>query len=464
MLVLGLVGALGFAIGAAQFAWLPLRAGTLNDRIMLNNAPTTLEGLYRYTLGAFPQFKFAFPLTALPDRIVIYLYLLRQQFGFLGIALGILGLFALLFRRPRHFYLLVGMYLVHVWFFIQYRAFDLEVFFIPAHFLWAIFMAFGWSELLFGLRLIGRILVSRSGFSLPRALTAGAFPLLLLTLSLVPLSVNWPRNDFSQDVAVNDFYANLWTLLPQDAALLTPSGVFGYDAFYWQLIYGTRADVLLPALPGPNPSPQDLAGREVYATMRALGGQRGPGALPPDLLSPDVWQVPVLLGEQPEASFGRRGSLVLFHLSEEPPSLVVSDPHPEIPLDADFGSMRLIGADISPRTVESGAVVQVTFYWRVERVAPLRVEVSLGDRALEQHEVGLGLLERYVREVGLAPGDVVRERYYLVIPSTLEPGTQTLSLQAVSLRGERGVSVEVAQIEIVNEIGTMERWLQIAGK
>src|SRR3972149_55564 len=92
-----LAGAAGFALGLAQFAWLPFRAETLNDRMLLARAPVTLQGIYDYTLGAFPQFKFAFPLTALPDRLVTYLDLLRQEFGPLGIAAGIAGLASLLF-------------------------------------------------------------------------------------------------------------------------------------------------------------------------------------------------------------------------------------------------------------------------------------------------------------------------------------------------------------------------------
>jgi len=39
---------------------------------MMRDAPRTLEGIYRYTLGAFPQMKFAFPLWAIPDRIAAF--------------------------------------------------------------------------------------------------------------------------------------------------------------------------------------------------------------------------------------------------------------------------------------------------------------------------------------------------------------------------------------------------------
>ncbi len=138
----------GFLLGIAQFAWLPFKAGTLNDQMMLARAPMDLKGIYNYTLGAFPQFKFAFTLAELPDRLILYLYMLVQELGWLPLVAGIIGLFSLLIQRTHYFYLLVGMYLVNVWFFIQYSAFDLEVFFIPAHLLWSIFTIFGLIEIM----------------------------------------------------------------------------------------------------------------------------------------------------------------------------------------------------------------------------------------------------------------------------------------------------------------------------
>jgi len=477
MILLALGGGLGFALGAAQYLWPLLTASSLNDRAMLRNAPTSLAGLYNYTLGAFQNFRFAFPLTALPDRLVIYLDLLRQQFGLVGIALGVIGLFSLLFRRPRHFYLLVGMYLVHVWFFIQYRAFDLEVFFVPAHFLWAVFLAFGLFEILNGLSALWTRFASWKGLALPR-LVNPLLAVLLLTPSLAPLSANWSHNDFSQDVAINDFYANVWEFLPQGAALVTNAGVFGYDAFYWQFVYGTRADVLLPLLPGPDPSRQVLEGRDAYSTTRAASGGAfnaaqgrggGPGALPPGFISADLWQAPVLLGEQPEVAIAHRELLVLYHLTEKPPQLLVADPHPQIAVNADFGGATLLGVDISSTTVESGAAVEVTLYWKLTEARVARVETRLGGQPLEQHEVGFGLLERYAGEVGLQKGDVIVDRYWLVIPSNAGPGAQTLTIQAASLGGPlagspQAAAVTLTTLEITNQIGTVERWLQIAGK
>jgi len=455
-----LAAAGGFALGAAQFAWLPLRVGTLNDRFMLERAPLTLSGIYNYTLGAFPNFKFAFPLVELPDRLVVYLDLLAQQFGALGILLGVAGLVSLLLRRTRHYFLLVAIYLVQVWFFIQYRAFDLEVFFLPAHFMWAIFIGFGIVEALAGLGYLISMIPRRALRRIGQAgLALGA-----VAPALILLVGTWPAADRSQDVAVNDFYANVWEIIPGESALLTQGGVFGYDAFYWRLVYNTRPDVLLPTLPTPDPEPSDLAGRDLYTTTGMAGagrGGRGPGALPPDLLPDDLWAVPVLVGEQAES--GARGpgrALTLTRLSAETPELVVEEAAPSIPLDADLGGVTLVGADLSDGPVESGGRLRLVLYWRVRQAGAQQVQVGLGGQQLESHELGFGNLARYQAEVGGVERGVVVEDYWLVIPSTTPAGV--LPLQVRTAGTEEWI--ELGSVQVVNDEETMERWLQIAGR
>jgi hypothetical protein len=457
-----ILGLLGFALGAAQFIWLPLQSSTLIDRAMLRSAPTTLAGIYNYTLGAFPNFKFAFPLTALPDRLVIYLDLLNQQFGLIGIGLGIAGLCSLLVHRTRHFFLLVGMYLVEIWFFIQYSAFDLDVFFIPAHMLWAVFIGFGAFEIISGVQLILRKWARspRPSIAKPVAIVAGCA---MILVAAVPLRNNWSANDFSGDTAVNDFYAGVWSVLPENSALVTSSGVFGYDAFYWQLVYGTRADVLLPLLPGPNPSAGDFAGRDLFTTTRAMSGNRGPGALPAGLLKGNYWTVPVLFGQQPEESFGRRETLILYHLSADPPPLLEADPHPQFTAVEDLGPVQLLGFDLSSQRIESGDVLTVKFYWRLKTVTSIRVETRLGDLTLEQHEIGFGLLARFAQTVPLTPGSVISDSFALVIPSGTAPGEYAFTIRPAGIGSTPGAGVILGTLDVVNEKGTMERWLQIAG-
>ncbi|NIS83099.1 MAG: DUF2723 domain-containing protein [Anaerolineales bacterium] len=448
----------GFGIGMAQFLWLPLRANTLNDRIMVATAPTTLKGIYNYTLGAFPQLKFAFTLGQLPDRVVVYLYLLGKQFGRLSILLGVLGLISLLLRRTRHYFLLIGMYIIHVWFFVQYRAFDLDVFFLPAHFLWAIFLAFAFVEILKGLEAF------MAHFSHGEAHRVGRWTLACVTVALgiIPLSINLPISDRSLDVAINDFYANVWEILPENSVLLTRGGVFGYDAFYWRMVYDTRPDVLLPALPTPNPSQTDLQGKALYSTTPLLGRNRtrGPGALPKDLIPPDSWQVPLLIGVQNNiGGFGNRNRLTLYRISKDPPALVLDHLSASRPMDVSFGGLSLVGAILANSPIESGGQLQLVLNWKLDRQQRFVVTTMLDGQALESHELGFGNLKRYQSQVGPVLGRVIVEDYAIVIPSTTRAGSHTLSVRIEGLEE----AVEIGTVEVVNEEEAMERWLKIAG-
>jgi hypothetical protein len=453
-----LAGIGGFLLGILQFAWLPFKASTLSDPIMLNRAPTTLRGIYHYTLGAFPQFKFAFPLSAIPDRIVIYLDLLRQQFSILGIVLGIVGLFSLLFRRTRHYLLLVVIYLVQVWFFIQYRAFDLEVFFLPAHYLWAMFIAAGCAEGLGGLEGLLQLLAGG------RARRVGQWALAIgaLALALLPLIGNWESSDRSQDVAVTDFYANVWELLPEDAVLLTARGVFGYEAFYWQLIYDTRADVVLPALDPNQQVDCDITTQAVYATAAALSdrGSAGPGSGPGCRMPDRVWRIPLLLGAQESGIFGGRGQLALFRLSATPLEAEERGSAPDIRLNARLGRVTLLGADLDTESVESGAALHLQLYWRLDRGAGERIVVSLGGDEIEEYEIGFGNLPQGAAQMANLEGRVIVEDYWIVIPSTISPGELALE---VGLRASEERTI-VGQVRVVDEEETMERWLRIAGR
>ena len=437
----------GFGIGILQYLWLPLRADTLNDRMMLERAPVTIMGMYRYTLGAFSQIKFAFPIEELPLRLVLYIDLIRNEFSLSGILFGLTGLFSLLFRRTKYYFLLVLMYLVHVWFFIQYRVFDLEVFFLAAHFFWAIFIAFGMAELLGALERLAICLRSRLAV---RVLTLTLAALTLL-IGLIPLARNWYKSDRSDDVAVNDFYANVWEILPENSALITRGGVMGYDAFYWPLIYNTRPDVFLPTLPTPFPVLTSLDGFDLYSATAVGESQKamGPGALPPNLLPEDLWQVPVLIGahQNQPGLLSQRGRLVLYHLTEEPPDMIVDTASPTTSLNLKLGGITLLGIDLEPESAESGGRIHISLYWKILRPDRYGVELSIGDSILEAHELGFGNLARYHEEVGISNDSVIVEDYWFVVPSTIPAGTHDLNIRLLS----GGETFPIAEILVLDE-------------
>jgi len=444
-----LSGAGLFSLGVAQFLWLPYKASTLNDQFMLRNAPSTLKGIYSYTLGAFPQFKFAFPIQAIPDRIVLYLWLLRQNVGWAGMLLGLYGMWELLFRRPKRFFLLILMYLVHVFFFVQYRAFDLDVFFIPAHLFYVLFVGVGLASLIGYLTwAIGRL----SGKMSRHVLTGFAHYLLAIVLILTvagQVRANWEGNDYSSDTAINDFYDNVFELLPADSVLLGRGGVFGYDMFYYRLVYDVRPDVSMPHIDDPNPDRQDLAGREIFTTMRLDSPQaeRGPWGLPPGLVDDDVWHVPVLLG-QSEGGFipGSQRSLILYHASDDPPELIVRDAEPDYQVDAQLDGLKLVGYDLPDGTaVDAGGRLHLVLYWRTNEGRLPQIATMLDDTPLESHQLGLGNLERYVQQFGAVPNGMIVEEYWIVVPSTMAaeqrllqvglarfaPETRTLEIEPV---------------------------------
>jgi MFS family permease len=428
-----LVGAGFFFLGALQFLWLPYKASTLNDVNMLRNAPSTLEGIYRYTLGAFPEFKFAFPLQAIPERIVLYLYLLVQNFRLPGVLLGLVGMAALLWRAPRRFFLFIGLYLVQVFFFVQYRAFDIDVFFIPAHFCYAVFIGFGLYAGLLGLSALFQ--TDRRWKRAAWAVLSGLVALALVLGLTRQVRANWEHNDYSTDTAINDFYENVFDLLPPDSALLGRGGVFGYDMFYFRLVYNYRPDVAMPMIDGPRPSARELAGRSIYTTqpLQAGRGGGGPWSPPPGLVSRDAWYVPILLGQSGVGTGMREQGqpLTLYAAQDTPPELIVGAAQPQHVVGQSLEGLELVGYDLDDSRATPGGRLRLTLYWRGQPPRAL-IATSLGDATLETHPLGLGNLARYIQEVRPLRNGIVVEDYWVVVPSTLEPGDYPLQVRIES--------------------------------
>jgi hypothetical protein len=89
-----------------------------------------------------------------------------------------------------------------------------------------------------------------------------------------------------------------------------------------------------------------------------------------------------------------------------------------------------------------------------------QVQTYLGELQLETHELGFGNLARYHAEVQPITGQVIVEDYWLVIPSTTEPGEHMLEVGLTN-----GVErVVIGPISVVDNQEAMERWLKVAGR
>lgn len=413
-----------FVLGCLQFLWLPLRAASFEGGLVGPDSPTTLNGFLNYTVNAFPQFKFAFPLSAIPQRIGIYLELLHDNFGIFGMLLALAGMWAMLFRQTRLFFFLIVMYLVHVAFFVQYRAFDIEVFFIPAHFIMAVFIGFGvWFIMQYVSRLLSRIHIPN------KAVMTGMALLLVIPVSF-QATTGYAENNYSKNTVINDFYANVFKSLPYNSVLIGPGQVFGYDMFYFRYVYNVRPDVLMPmAEPRQRIHIRELKGRAVFTNQRPNRRAMGPWAVPPGLLDEQAWYVPILAAPT-EAGIGWRGRpLTLYEITRTPPSLIVAEVNPGRMLNARLGPIELVGYDLGSTEVRRGSTIQLVYYWRVHNPGLFPIVTTVGNSPFrEVHELGFGNLERYVREFKPPRDGVVVEKYNLVIPSSTEPGEHMLKV------------------------------------
>lgn len=361
------------------------------------------------------------------------------------------------------------MYLVHIWFFIQYRAFNLEVFFIPSHMLWAIFIVFGLHAIFsFINNMRNKMKEKRIQTSFFRIIKGVLLSAILIFIIIVPLIIqlnnNWEFNDHSQDTAINDFYANAWEILPNNAILLTQGGVFGHDAFYWQKIYQIRSDVTLPAMSFPNSYPVEVKNKPVFSTTQSLN-KKHPGSLPSKTINPDDWFVPVLFGESSENQYQIRGKLVLYEVENSPPAITSEKLDCSNNTNWDIGPFLLSGFDLSEKVVESGSKIDIKLCWKPIgkniRFLPI-ISIEIGDKLIASFPLGLGLVEQYQKEIGFARNEFIIDNFSLVIPSTIEEGVYSLQLQ-VTIPGQRIQTIKISDIQIIDELGKVEGWLQITG-
>lgn len=429
-----------FALGLMQFLWLPIRT-VMGEPTPDPINPATFDGFLNYTVNAFPQFKWAFPLEMLPDRFILYSALVRWNFGFPGIAVGILGAAGLALRRPRTFILLALMWAVHTVFFMEYRAMDIDVFFIPAHFLFAIAIASGVWLIIQGIRKpLTRIPAGGA--------VAGVLTFLVLFLPVrAQLRYNYATHDQSTHTEINDFYENAYRLLPKDSVLLGSAGVFGYDMFYYQYVYNLRPDVIVPSAGlaiGQRASwPTD--GRERFSV--------DPSGAWPNRFRPETgsneWSIPVLVTPAHDRKLWLRRDLVLYRLSATPPDLVDDSSTPSIGLNLRLGGVTLIGADLDTTTVKAGETVKVRLYWKFERIEQAPIIIAVGDdddAPIARRQPGSGLVERYDREVAPVRGHTVVEEFELVVLSSTGTGVHPLTIRSAAPDAE-AVTVALLNVE-----------------
>ena len=355
-----------------------------------------------------------------PERRATYLRFLRNQFGYLGIGLGVIGWLSLLQRR-RHFALFSFVaWATYVVFSIGYHAYYNDVnYFLPSHLIFAFWIGAGLDALAVGLAMMFQKL--KRNARLLSLGTVGYWTLIAL-LPLHLISTVLPQVDMSQ--ARNDLPWGQYVLnldIPPGATILADS-VKVAPLHYLTTVENVRPDISVLVLP------------DEFAYVKSLEAHLAQG-LPVYLAR----YLPNLGGAYHLRSLGPLVKVSLSPLTD--PTL------PTHPLNTTFGdSIRLLGYDAPSLIAPRQGTLHLTLYWQpIESVqesyhVQLRLVGPSGHVWWEKEE-RLPVSDHYPTNAW-RPGEVIPDYYEVPIEATLQPGDYCLEVGLFRPFAKTGLPVD----------------------
>ncbi len=335
--------------------------------------------------------------------------LLREPFGWPGLALGAVGLAWLAVKRWRVALITAITWLAYVWYALNYYVPDLAVFLLPAHLVLALWLGAGGVAVLEGSIRGSVALGSRWGGVTDKPLAQAASVFLLAWGALLPLGALWthlPRVDQSGEREQYRWGQRVLALpLAQDAAILADS-VRIAPLYYLQCVEGRRPDLDMLVL-------ADEATYRAELQARLAAGQT-------------VYLARYLPGLE-----GLYHLRALGPLTEVGVAPLTAPPALDRALDVRFVSdaeeaIELLGLT-GPRPGPEGGT-GVTLYWRA--TAPVRERYAVRLRLVDPQgqvwwdttEGGRHPVNNYYPTPAWRPGEVVPD-YHEVPPLALDPLT-----------------------------------------
>lgn len=409
------------------YAYLPLRGRFVSS----------LDGAYRNDWSGFWRWVTArdYGIFFADNPLAIargprdYYELIAGQVSPWALALALLGVIALLFRRAeddrrqrRWDGLCLAAALAATYgFALAYRVGDSEVFFIPAFLCTSLALAAGLAALPAICRMAGRALLGeRQGWS-PRACTRfPPFLLMLAGFALLTMATiaRFPSLDRSQRWEVHDLGVDwLSQPLPQGSVLI---GILGETtlARYFQFAHGLRRDLQLEAA--------DAEVERLAAVTRRLAEGRA------------VFLTRPLPGVEERYVLGAIGPLIRVW----PPDMVEWDVLPNRTDQAVGAGIHLIGYLVEMQAPRAGRRVRLTVHWQAERPLAERLKISArlavpgNDKLVASDSEPV---HNAYPTTAWRSGIVVQDVYDLSVPPTIAAGHYELVL--IVYRSEDGTEI-----------------------
>ena len=440
-------------LGLSVYLYLPIR-GSQDPSLNWAQPANYHTYLSMFLTGSTPGQYWDF---AFFDHLDVVSRFPLNEFTVFGVGLAILGL-AYVWRRDRLF-AVYGLSLCVLVAFIalSYNIHNIYNYFIPAYVILAVWIGCSAKALFsFAFQLLEDRRPRWSG-SNTYLFSPVAAALLLLPLFL--LSRNLPRVDRSDDYSAHDFARTTLTNVKPHSTVITDSWTAS-PLWYVQLVEGYRKDVLVSPLfsvPGEDVTAfideQFTRGRPVYIAegLRSdVDEIRSEFYVQPVVLnSIETMITDVLPNPEYKDDLVPRGSF--YRILREKPSLSVSEVPEAARVSVPFAdALTLVGFQAEPRPGLRGNVMRLDYYWRLTAKIENDFQATAffvdEDGLLDSHrgfplwyqswELGGGILPTSE----WAPGQIVREQYFVLVPRGVDAGTYNVRMK-----------VQESQVLAVNE-------------
>jgi hypothetical protein len=421
---------------------LPLSAD--KELVLYQNTP---QGFFNLVMGQMFRGELGYRTETLP-RLRMVADLLRDQFGLVGIALGLLGVLRLALGRRWALLALTGLtYLANLLFTLVYFIGDIFVLFIPSYLVFALWLALGAATLGEG---IGEGIVRWKGspvrygpweegyqkmISGIRSMGSLATIIPLCILPLTLLSRNYPQIDQSHNYQVRDRWQEILAEpLPGRAILVSNDRDEIMPLWYYQFVEGRRPDLhgLFPRIV-PDPTYENIVGLvdEILTTGRPI----------------------YLIKEMP-------GLEIKYQL--EPFGSLVKVVGPAVKKAPDYSQrvslseeVLLIGYDQEPLSPRLGEELRVALYWQTQEKLEA-VYSSFVHLVDEESQRVAGSDQQpggafYPTDLW-RPDEILRDEHVFTVPPETPPGKYRLLVGMYSYPSleSLGESVFLGRLEIGN--------------
>jgi len=412
---------------ASPYAVLPLAPG--RDIALYDNS---LNGFINYILGRGFQSEIGWDAASVA-RLCSVPQLLLDQFGAMGVALGIVGFIAMAWRREWARLVLLTGFVTTVLFASVYHIGDIWHYYIPAYLAWAVWSGVGLSAVVVA---ISRPLTAdrRLPSELDSDLRSIVGGLLAIFLVLPQLVVNYSTADRSRETGAREQWTRILAApIPQNAIVISNDRDEMMPLWYMQYVENTRRDVLgLFPLITPAAQHANIA----RLTDSVLGAGR------------PVFFIKPMPGIEIKYRVAASDSLVrvLGRTADASPQSAAVGANGRPPVLAD--RVRVLGYAVAR---EPGSL-SVAIYWvplaKLDRDYTTFVHLldARGNKVAQgnDHQVGGEFYPTSLWDIG----ETLRDEQVIELPPNLTPGNYRL-LAGMYLRSEFGMLGEPVEIGMV---------------